>query len=230
MLFVHITTQIKGEKYGDLLSEKGGNGFPYLVFMDKDGTVLVEHQGPRTVDAFEETGKKAVESLELHKKADAGDKDAKVKVVIADLEAGHIKAAEAKKKLEGIELTADQKKAFEQGLANGEIRDIVDSYHPTDQASANKAREEIAQKFLERKKAGKPAPTGEREVQMYWMLLMGHAEKVKDAALYEEGYNALEKRFADNPQAKNALAHMKKTLETLKKGDSKPDEKKPGGE
>ena len=37
------------------------------------------------------------------------------------------------------------------------------------------------------KKAGKPAPSGERECQTYWILIMGHAEKTKDVKLYEEG-------------------------------------------
>lgn len=193
--------------------------------MDKDGTVLIEHQGPRTVDGFEETGKKAQENLELRKKADAGDKDAKIKVVLSDLEHGRIKADDAKKKLEGIELTTEQKRSFEASLANGEIRDIVDSYHPTDKASADKARAEIGEKFAERHAAGKPAPTGDREIQMYWTILMAHAEKKKDAKLYEEGLDALKAKFGSKPQAKQALAKMEKTLEELKKASSDSEKK-----
>jgi hypothetical protein len=195
--------------------------------MDKDGNVLVEHEGDRSVDGFEETGKKAAKHLELKAKAEKGDKAAKIELVLGDLEAGRMKPDEAKKMLEGVELTADQKKQYEAALANSEINDILNGFHPTSQAEADKAREEIAQKFLERKKAGKPAPTGERECQTYWVLLMGHAEKTKDVKLYEEGLNALKAKFGQNPQAKQPLAKMQKTLDAMKKGgDDKKDDKK----
>lgn len=59
MLFLHVTTGMKGGRYDDLLREKGGYGFPYLVFMDATGDVLLEHEGPRTVAGFRETGARA---------------------------------------------------------------------------------------------------------------------------------------------------------------------------
>jgi hypothetical protein len=196
--------------------------------MDHDGNVLVEHEGDRSVAKLEETGKKVPEQLELRKKAAAGDKDAKVKIAFADLEAGRMKGADAKKMLEGITLTDEQKAQLEKALVNAEVREIQSSYHPTDQASFEKANEEITQKFLERLKAGKPLPTGEMECQTFWVLLMRHAEKTNDVKLYEQGCKALEARFGNDARFKNGLERMKKKLETMQKAaDKKADDKRP---
>ena len=59
-MFCHITTQIEGDKHGDLLEKKGGQGFPHIVFMDSDGKVLAEHQGDRSADEFAKTGQKEI--------------------------------------------------------------------------------------------------------------------------------------------------------------------------
>lgn len=219
MLFCHITTRVKTDKHQTLLQEKGGRGFPHLVFMDAEGNVIATHDGPRTVEGFEAAGKKARTHVELKKKADAGDKGARIELVIADLDAGRIKTAEADKKLGELgELSPEQKKALEAAKANADVRELHEKHKPTDPASAEKARVEVGKELLERKKAGKPAPTGEQEFQMYWFGLLRYAEHEKDAALYEEAFKAIEGKFGKEPQAKAALAKMRKTLERLKGG------------
>jgi len=230
VLFCHITTHIKGEKYGDLLTQKGGNGFPHLVFMDADGNVLATHEGDRSLEAFDETAKKAQKGLELRKKAASGDKAALVEVTLMDLEEGHIKLAEAKKKLEGVTLTDEQKKKFAGAEANEDVKAIIEPYDknpPQTQQDMEKARREVGEKFAARKKAGKAAPTGEQEWNVYWSLLMGYAEEKKDAALYSDCLDAFKEKYGKEPRAKQALENMQKKLEEMKKGSG--DEKKDEG-
>jgi hypothetical protein len=225
VLFCHITTHVKTDKYQTLLTEKGGRGFPHLVFMDAEGTVIAAHEGARSVEAFEASGKKAQTYLDLKRKADAGDKAAKADLVIADLDAGRLKSDEADKKLAGLgDLSADQKKALEAARSNADVRETYEKLRPTDPATAKQAQEALAKAFLERKKAGKPAPTGEQEFQIYWFTLLGHGEQEKDAALFEEAFLAIKGKFGKMPEAKQALARMQKTLDRLKKGGG--DEKK----
>ncbi len=223
VLFCHITTKIPGEQYGDLLEKKGGNAFPYLVFMSSDGDVLVQHQGPRTVDAFEETGIKAQKLVELRKKADAGDTSAKIDLLIADLEAGRLKADEVDKKLAPLgTLSADQKRALESARANGEVRAIYEPYQSAlqDKTKAKQAHLAIGKKLLERKNAKKPVPTGEQEWQNYWGGILTYAQIQKDAGLYEEAYDQIKAKYGSLPQAKATLDKMAKTLEALKKGSA----------
>ncbi len=53
-MFCHITSHIDGEKYPDLHREKGGNGFPTLIFLDADGKVQARQQ-KRSVEGFAST-------------------------------------------------------------------------------------------------------------------------------------------------------------------------------
>jgi len=193
--------------------------------MNSEGDVIAQHQGQRSVDGFEETGKKAQKYIDLKKKADGGDKPAKIDLLIIDVEAGRVKAADVDKKLAGLgTLSADQKKALDSARANGEVKAIYEPYNNVrnDPAEVKKARLEIGKKLLERKKAGKPVPSGEQEFQMYWFGLLNYAEQQKDANLFEEGYKAIKERFGNLPQAKQALEKMAKTLEALKKGGDAP--------
>jgi hypothetical protein len=199
--------------------------------MDAEGNVIATHEGPRTLDAFEETAKKAQAYIDLKKKAEKGDKSAKIDLTIADLEAGRLKPDEATKKLEGLELSKDQKKSLEAAQANGDVKAIYDPYKALsneDPEAIKKARIDIGEKLLARKKAGKPAPSGDQEWQMYWFGLLGYGELKKDAAVYEEALNAIKGKYGKEPQAKGAIAQMEKTLAELKKGsgDKKDDEKK----
>src|SRR5436189_5630341 len=43
VLFCHITTMLPGVKYDELLSEKGGNAFPWIVMMDASGEIILAH-------------------------------------------------------------------------------------------------------------------------------------------------------------------------------------------
>ena len=73
VLFCHITSRVNGDPHQDLLQQKGGQGFPHLVFMNAEGEVVAQPQG-RSAEAFAKAHAAYLNCLELAKKLEAGDK------------------------------------------------------------------------------------------------------------------------------------------------------------
>jgi hypothetical protein len=195
-LFCHITSQVPEDKHQDLLEQKGGQGFPHIVFMDAEGNVLATHEGPRTVAGFESTGRMVAGWAEARTKAAAGDAAAKVDVVLYEIELGKTKLEEGREKLKGLgELTEAQKGRLDALETKVKVEEIVQSAH--DQASAEAA----GQKLHELKKAGKKLPEGDPMLRAWWGLLKMHAEKSEDADLYEEALTALKKLVFEEHEA-----------------------------
>lgn len=212
VLFCHITTQIQGEKHGNLLEEKGGQGFPYIIFMDSEGNVLAVHEADRTPEAFGKTGQKAKAFIALKEKAAKGDKAAKIDYIIAQLELGQLTADEADKKIKDTGTpTKAQLAKLESERVNASVLEIVKKIESEDEAKA------AGKKFYEMQKAGQPGPTSEQAVQPYYILGMNAAEEAKDAATFEKNLKALRAKFGDNPQAKRFFDAKEKVLEEMKK-------------
>ena len=53
VMLLHVTTHIKDRKHDDLLGTVGGRGFPSFFVLDKDGSVLGQHMGPRDAASFD---------------------------------------------------------------------------------------------------------------------------------------------------------------------------------
>jgi len=211
VLFCHITTHIKGEKHGNLLEEKGGEGFPHIVFMDSEGAVLAVHEEDRTAEAFGKTGEKAKSFVALKAKADKGDKAAKIDFILARMDLGQIKPEEAEKQIkEAGKLSKEQQAKFDGMMVNMSIMETVKGIDSEDAAKA------AGKKFYEMQKAGKPGPTSEQAVQPYYILGMNAAEELKDAAVFEKNLKALKDKFGTNPQAKKFFEAKEKKLEELK--------------
>jgi len=211
VLFCHITTHIEGEKHGNLLEEKGGEGFPHIIFMDAEGKILAVHEEERSAEGFAKTGAKARSFMELKAKAAKGDKAAKIDLIIAQLDMAQIKAADAEKQLkEAGTLSKEQQAKLDEILVNASVMDIVKGIESENEAKA------AGQKFYEMQKAGKPGPTSEQAVQPYYILGMNAAEEAKDAATFEKNLNALKAKFGSNPQAKKFFEAKEKKLEELK--------------
>jgi len=211
VVFCHITTQIDGEKHGDLLEQKGGQGFPHIVFMDSDGKVLAEHQGDRSADGFAKTGQQAKDYITLKAKAEKGDKAAKIDFIIVQLSLGQLKAPEAEAKIKEAGTPSKEQMAKLEGeLVNASVMDIVKTVE--DEVTAKAA----GKKFYEFEKAGKPGPSGDQAIQPYYILMMQAAEAAKDAAIFEKALTALKKKFGDNPQAKRFFEANEKKLQEMK--------------
>jgi hypothetical protein len=211
VLFCHITTHIQGEKHGNLLEEKGGEGFPHIIFMDAEGNILAVHEEERTAEAFSKTGAKAKAFLTLKEKAAKGDNAAKVDLIIAQLDMGQIKAADAEQKLkEAGKLSKEQQTKLDGILVNASVLDTVKAIESEADAKA------AGKKFYEMQKAGKAGPTSDQAVQPYYILGMNAAEEAKDAATFEKDLNILKEKFGKNPQAQKFFEAKEKKLEELK--------------
>ncbi len=182
--------------------------------------MIAKHEGRRTGTAFAETGKKAKAFLELKAKAAKGDKDAKIELLIAQIEFGHLEADEAKKQVEKLGNVSDeQQKKLDAAMAGLEVMATLKTItrDPATQTAAGK-------KFYEMNKAGKPAPTGDMEAQAYWILMMNYAEKEKDAETFGTALEALKAKFGSNPRAAKFFQAQEKKLEALKGGAGKKKE------
>ncbi|MEK7465938.1 MAG: hypothetical protein AAB074_00870 [Planctomycetota bacterium] len=205
VLFLHITSHVEEDQYQELFEAKGGDGFPYMAYLDSAGEVISKFDRPYTVDTFSEALKKAESFIAMVKKAEGGDKAAALEVLIGKLETGAIKADEAKKKLKDLpKPSAEQEPRLNGALANAEVQQILD-----EQEAAT------AKKFMEMLKA-KRAPTDKEVGQTFYMAILNYSEKEKDAAGFEAALNGLKAMFGDNPQAKGFFDAKEKTLKKLK--------------
>ena len=213
MLYCNITSHVPADKDQDLLEQKGGEGFPYLIFMDSKGNVLAKHEDQRDAEGFARTGKKATAFLELKAKADKGDKAAQIDVAIAQLELGHITSEEARKKLSGLgTISKAQQAKMDALLVAAEVRETLKSV--TEEKGTQLA---AGKKFLDMRKAGKAAPEGD-EAQGFWILIMIYAEEQKDAGTFSDALKALKAKYAGNPQAAEFFREKEATLKKLQDG------------
>ena len=210
MLFCHLTTQIDGAPFDELLSEKCGSGWPYFAVLDADGTLLAKHRRevPYNVAGWAKTVEEGLELRSKRRKGENYDKAAAYDWLVAQLEFGSLKLDEAKKKVTALgKLTPEKQTALDPLIANLEVAAIE-----KEQAMA------LGKKFIELKKAGK-IPSEDRARMRFWSALMVYAEEQKDAALYEESMKAylaaLEKA---EPGMKEVLDMISSEFErTLKK-------------
>lgn len=183
MLFCHVTTRVEGDKYPDLLREKGGTGFPTLLFLDAEGKILAK-QGERTVAGFERTLKNLQALDALAAKAAAGDVDAQADLLIAKCELGAFATkADADKAIAAAGKLDEKKARVLQGhLTQLEINELV--------AASRKpgSNVDLGATFAGWLAQGK-VPAG--DTMSFYSAILTHAEKQRDAALFKkalEGY------------------------------------------
>ena len=221
VLFCHITSKVEGQKNDDLLGKKGGNAFPFVVFMDPDGNVIVKGV-ERSIAGFEKAGTKAKGIVDrvadLKKKADGGDKAAKIDYALAMMEyaTGSTTLDEAKKKIAELgELSKEQKAKSDLILFEVETIATMKTVKQNDKPT----RMDAGKHFLEMKKAGR-IPQSAETVQPFFILMMDYADDQADGALYEEALKALEKFRAD-PNTKRFFDARDKRLAELKASKDK---------
>ena len=212
VLFCHITTMIQGEKYGDLLEQKGGNAFPFLVFMDSAGEVITEHHGARSAADFAKTGDTARSWIALKDKAARGDKPSQIDFAILQLSMGQIGADDASKTIKAAgEPSKEQQAKYDAELVNAEIREAVRKLKSDEEAAA------LGKNFYARAKEGKPAPTADNALQSYYILLMEAAGEAKDVTMFETAYKILFEKYGKMEGAAAFFEDKAKQLKDLQK-------------
>jgi len=185
------------------------------VFMDAEGNVVAKHSGARSVKGIETSGGKAVAYMDLKKKAEGGDKAAKIDLVIIEIDLGKTTLDEGKKKLKELgELSKEQQAKLDAIETNVAVTDTVKGLRRNDKQGMLDA----GKKFFEMKGLGK-IPSGDQEFQYFYMLMMDYVETQKDAKTFEECFTALKTRFADSinkqwvTQNEERLKKLKETKE-----------------
>ncbi|MDO8348701.1 MAG: hypothetical protein Q7T30_00575 [Planctomycetota bacterium] len=208
MLFCHMTSRVEGDAHPKLLSEKGGTGFPYLVFMDGAGNVLAK-AGDRSVAGLQKTREACGAYLELEKKVKAGDKGAATDFLIARLEMGQLKFADTKQAVADLgPVNAAQQKKIE-GLVFGlEIQDMLSGLKSQEEANA------AGRKFAAMMDEGR-APTG-MVARQFYSLIASAAEADKDAKTFEKALKGLKEAVGDAPGSAKVFERMQQTLDKLK--------------
>ncbi|HYC77815.1 MAG TPA: hypothetical protein VEI02_09325 [Planctomycetota bacterium] len=211
VLFCHVTSRVDGEKYDKLLTEKGGRGFPYLVYMDADGGVLGSPAG-RTVAAFDEglaTAQAAkAKRADLEKRAASGDKNAAAELLEDDLKSGRCDADAAKKRMAAMSgIDPAVKARLESRLLDAEVSTIVGK------AKGPEDLPKIAEELKALKAAGR-VPTGD-SAQTFWSVLFQASLKAGDAKGAEEAIEGVRK-LPEGQRRDQMLKMMEKQLDGLK--------------
>lgn len=206
--FCHISSRVAADKHQNLLQEKGGNGWPFVVFMDDAGTVLTEQQ-ERTVDAFRATLASLTTYRELKAKAAAGDESVGTDLLLAELRLGLVSFADAKTratKLEG--LTEEQSKEIGQLLVNREFESIM----------RIRTREEAAQAFdkIQAMFEAKRIPHGKNAQLMLYDMLLRKADNDADPELFATALGELEKLLGDDENYAETLELLEAKLDGLR--------------
>lgn len=196
-----------------MLREKGGRGFPYLVFMNDAGEVLAK-QSERTVAGFKKSQGALSVLTKLDKPNLLKDKSVAAAVYIARLELGKFQLSEATAKAKNLRLDQKQKTIFSREITNLEVADLYAK------ARANRAYANLGQKFVDMKKAGK-IPTGSWS-RNFWSQIMNHAQTKRDAKLYEESYGRYKTILGADKRYQRLFDRYDAVLEALQNGDEIP--------
>ena len=216
VLFLHVTSQVASDKDQNLLQEKGGRGFPYLIWMNEKGDKLMDVSG-RAVEAFNSVAEKLIAWNTLKKKAAEGDDEAKKDLFVTEVEMGVIDAAAAKAKMEELKLSDEQKKRVAGVLCNSEAQTILQGVRNDEQFT------DAGRTFIKWRKDGK-WPTDERVLTTVWQGVMKAAEADGDPESFEAGLNWLDERYGKDPNNKRAFDNWKATLDKLKKAAAEKEE------
>jgi hypothetical protein len=218
VLFLHLTSQVEGEKDGDLLQRKGGNGFPYLVAMDAGGSVTAQME-LQTVDDAElfvtgarATLKKAKEYTDLKAKKDPTVAE-RVTLLKMDVAVGNATGEDVRIFLAEVK---DIEPALRKELESILIDDEVKAALP--RSGGREALIAAGAKYAAMWKEGKEP--SEEMVESFFIFMLDHAEAVKDVDLFgralERIRTIIETKYSDNPKALEFLAKQDERFAALK--------------
>lgn len=208
VLFLHITSKVEGDPHQSLLTDKGGRGFPYLVYMDQEGEVLAQPK-ERSVKGFDAT-LGAVETYRtLKARVEKGDESVAGEYFLARLSLGQLKLAEAKAEAKEVKLTEEQAQKLDKLLLNLEV----------DEATATvRSREkllEVGGMFRKMWQEGR-VPTGNSALP-FWYFIIEVAITEEQVELATKALAEFEQRFGEGKRWKRNIKTWKKKIEAIGK-------------
>ena len=227
VLFCHVTSRVDADKYQNLLSERGGQGFPYLAYLDADGALIGAPKG-RDVAAFDAGLTDAAASAKAWadevKKLSAGSNADKIELVIKRVDRGELKVEEAREALKPLgEMSSDQRAKFNGIVADGEVMRILSAVKPpTTPAEREKVVSELAGQFAAMEKDGL-VPNKPANQMNFFGLMFETASQKKDLARME-AIQAAAKSKCDpkDRMIGSLLTFMQKRLDETRAAESQP--------
>lgn len=211
VLFCHITTNIPGEKYGDLLEQKGRDGVPYLAYLNAKGDVIGE-PGDVTPEALSEGAKYAKTILELSENKEP-TKAQRISLLMAEIYFGKITFAEAKKRKGAIKgLNLEEAKAISAAMVDLEVMAILEERQPrTPQAAA-----EVGKTFYEMLQAG-TRPNKIQAFTPFFMMILRYGKSISDPDVFEAGLRPLVERYGHEDSSKRFFDAQQAELDRMRK-------------
>ncbi len=200
-------TRIEDREDDELLYDLGGREHPSVFFLDAEGSVIARHDAEDpSVKALEETGGKVARSLELRKKAAAGDEAAQLDLLIAQCDLGVIEFSDLEGEVEGKTLAPEQERAIGTLRADATVSDMQAVLRKNrDQAAKDLVAEEFVALY---RKGTHPGRASSR--RFYWIVIAGQAVAKKDAAMLKDAIAGLRAAHGAEPPP-----HVAKQLEEL---------------
>ena len=205
MLFLHNTSRVEDEPYPRLLQDKGFRGFPSICFMDAEGNVLTKPG--RTVKAMAEMQAETQQLVALRQKGDKAPAADQKALFLLELRLDLVKAEEIQARADRLSLDAADKAFVAQRLVDAEIAAI--------QATAQKEGPEKTGAAMAALLAAGKAPS-DLVGSNFWVTVLNHAAKQKDAALAQRCYDVLQTRHGGDKQYERAFTAWKKALDEAK--------------
>jgi len=226
VMFCHVTTRIEGKKDDDLLSKKGGTGFPYLTALDAKGRVTAKLTGGRTVEGFRAMmadGAK-LDALRANEKRTP---DEEFRLLQHDMSVANVGVEEARVSVAAAKgLNDAQKKELDGAILGLEIQAALPK--PKNAEEAKSQGLAAGKVFAEMWAAGRE-PTDDQHIQPFFIFMLDHAQWTKDAALFEKALEKLRAKFGANPQAAGFFKKQDERLAAMKADGTAPEPKEPDG-
>lgn len=188
--FLHITTKVDGDPHQSLSQEKGGIGWPYLIAMDSDGTVIARNIEMReqSVATFRAVIDEEVPAyLALKTAAMSGDGEAVLTFLRKRIDLANISFAEASAEREKLEdLDATQAAVLDQSLIELEVDELFASIKDRNPKAYAKAAP-IAAKMAKADRI----PKEQARARNFWRLVGMYAKASKDQELGKRASAAL---------------------------------------
>lgn len=217
MRFVHITSQVEGDPYQTLLQEKGGDGFPYVAFLDAQGQLLAPSEYPPNLENFKTAQKEAEEFRDLMAKAEAGDQGARLPVFKRRIKLRHFSPAQAREKLAELkDLSAADREELDEAVFGLELGELFKAL-----SRDREKQNALGQKILALGRLPKDRQSQEWVTATFLILL--YAESTKDVSTFEAHLKQFEEAYAKDPRFGRAVTDMRKKLEDLKKAAAGPE-------
>jgi hypothetical protein len=210
--YLHVTTRIEGRANEGLLGEKGGTGFPTLMFLDAEGEILGKPSG-RSVEAFDKTLGALMAISDLEKRIAAGEKNLKDDLFMAQLAMGQYKtAAEIEEKAKSFKkLTKEQKATIAKAVVGKKVEAAMNSMERGPDAQIK-----VGKKFKAIYDGG-IYPEGDMEGP-FWGFLMEYAESEKDGKTMEVALNHVKRIFGKEEWAKGLIEEKEAALKEIQEG------------